>query len=404
MEGIKATIHKLAKHHFEDIVAIRRHLHQNPELSFEEAETAAFVAAQLDDLKIPYQKGVGGHGLVALIGREEDDRPVLALRADMDALPIEETNDVPYKSKRPGVMHACGHDVHTASLLGAARILQALKDRLPGRVKLFFQPAEERIPGGASLMIRDGALNPPTPLVIFGQHVHPPLRAGKVGMCGGRYMASTDELYISIKGKGGHGAIPHQNIDPVLLAAHLVVALQQIVSRRSDPTLPSVLTIGKIRSVGGATNVTPDEVQMEGTFRTMDETWRAEAHRLMQELGQGLVASMGGTCTFRVEKGYPYLTNEESLTQRAYQYAVDYLGEESVEELPIRMTGEDFAYFSQQMPACFYRLGTGNPEKNIISNIHTSTFDIDEEALMVGPGLMAWMAYQELRHLAAKQE
>ncbi|MCB0580531.1 MAG: amidohydrolase, partial [Phaeodactylibacter sp.] len=317
-------------------------------------------------------------------------------RADMDALPIEEANEVPYKSRKPGIMHACGHDVHTSSLLGAARILNDLKQDFEGTVKLIFQPAEERLPGGASLMIKEGVLENPRPATILGQHVHPPLEVGKVGMRAGNYMASADELYMTVKGKGGHGALPQDCIDPILIAAHILTALQQVISRNADPALPSVLTFGFIASAGGATNIIPNEVKLKGTFRTMDERWRFEAHQRMKRMAEGMAESMGGACELDIVVGYPVLFNNEALTQKAFRYAEEYLGKENVVELPIRMTAEDFAYYSQEMPACFYRLGTGNPARGITSPIHTNTFDVDEDCLALSTGLMAWMAVKEL--------
>ncbi|MCB0624240.1 MAG: amidohydrolase, partial [Saprospiraceae bacterium] len=290
---LKEKIRQLASEFHDEIVAVRRHLHAHPELSYQEEETSRFVAAKLGEWGISHQTGVAGHGIVGEIRGGKGAGRVIALRADMDALPIQEANDVPYRSQNPGVMHACGHDVHTASLLGAARILQSLSAEWSGVVKLLFQPAEERLPGGAKLMIEAGVLENPVPELIIGQHVHPPLAAGRVGLRPGRYMASADELYLTVKGRGGHGALPHDCVDPILVASHLIVALQQLVSRRSDPTIPSVLTIGKIESEGGSTNVIPNAVHMMGTFRTMDEQWRAEAHELMERLVDGLVRSMG---------------------------------------------------------------------------------------------------------------
>ena len=270
------------------------------------------------------------------------------------------------------------------------KFLNEIKSDFEGTVKLIFQPGEEQLPGGASIMIREGVLEDPSPSSIFGQHVHPPLEVGKVGFRGGQYMASTDELYVTITGKGGHGALPHNCVDPVVITAHLITALQQVISRNSNPTIPSVLTFGKINSTGGATNVIPNEVKLEGTFRTMDENWRKEAHIRMQTLAKGLVESMGGQCIFRIEGGYPSLINDPGLTYKAKAFAEEYLGKDRVEELPIRMTGEDFAFYSQQMPACFYRLGTGNAKKGITSPVHTDTFDIDEDCLEWSMGLLAW--------------
>ncbi|MBL7776560.1 MAG: amidohydrolase [Saprospiraceae bacterium] len=379
-----------------DVVGYRRHLHAHPELSFEEIQTGAYVAARLAEWGIEHRRGIAGTGVVALIKGKNPRRKVVALRADMDALPIQEANEAPYKSQNPGVMHACGHDVHTAALLGAARILHTLRDQFSGTVKCIFQPGEERLPGGASLMIREGVLQRPRPAGIFGQHVHPPLPAGMVGFRPGMYMASADEIYVTVKGRGGHAAMPQEVIDPVAIAAQLLMALQQIVSRYADPTIPTVLSFGKINSVGGATNVIPNEVKLEGTFRTMDEKWRADAHKRMVRIAGQVAKSMGGACEFNIVKGYPVLYNDAALTRRAQSWAREYLGPERVVELPLRMTAEDFAWYSQQIPACFYRLGTGNPARGITSPVHTNTFDIDEAALETGMGLMAWLAVREL--------
>ncbi len=389
-----ATIQRLAAAYAADAVAVRRHLHAHPELSFQETATVAYVAAELKKLGLD-PRPVAGTGLVALI-EGKPGGPCVALRADMDALPIQELSDVAYKSQTPGVMHACGHDVHTACLLSAARILVALKDEFRGSVKLLFQPGEERLPGGASLMIKEGVLANPAPKSVLGQHVFPHLPAGKIGLRPGRYMASTDELYLTIKGRGGHGAMPEQNLDPVLVAAHIIVAAQQIVSRRANPKIPSVLSFGKVIA-NGATNVIPDAVYMEGTFRTLNEEWRDEAHRLLRQLCEGLAASMGAVCELEIRRGYPYLENEPALTARTRAAAEEYLGPENVVELDQWMAAEDFAYFSQAAPACFYRLGTRAPDGRFAASVHTPTFDIDEAALAVGPGLMAWLAVRELQ-------
>ncbi len=389
-------IRTLAAQFHPDAVTCRRHLHMHPELSFQEVQTGQYIARQLRDWGVEYKHGMAGNGVVALIRGKKPGKRVVALRADMDALPIREANVVPYKSQNEGVMHACGHDVHSASLLGAVRILHSLREQFGGAVKCIFQPGEERLPGGASIMIREGVLRNPAPASIFGQHVHPPLRAGMVGFKAGMYMASADEIYVTVKGHGGHGAMPHECIDPVVIAAQIIVTLQQIVSRYSDPGTPSVLTFGKINSTGGATNIIPNEVKLEGTFRTMHEKWRAEAHKRMKRIAEGMARSMGGACEFNIVKGYPVLFNHEALTARARQWAVEFLGADRVADLPMRMTAEDFAWYSQEMPACFYRLGTGNPERGITSPIHTDTFDIDESALETGMGLMAWLAVKEL--------
>jgi len=391
---MKEKIQDLAKTIFDDVVATRRHLHSHPELSFHEVETSAFIAKKLDELGLAYER-MADNGLVALIKGEKPSDQVVALRADMDALPILEANDVPYKSQNTGVMHACGHDAHTSSLLGTAKILTSLRSEFGGTVKLIFQPAEEKLPGGASLMIKEGVLQNPTPQAVIGQHVMPFIDAGKVGFRAGKYMASADEIYVTVKGKGGHAAQPQQNIDPVLITAHILTALQQVVSRFADPKTPSVLSFGKVIA-NGATNVIPNEVYLEGTFRTMDEEWRAEAHIKMKKLAEGIAESMGGSCDFNIMKGYPFLVNEEKLTASARGFAVEYLGKENVLDLDIWMAAEDFAYYSQVADSCFYRLGTRNESRGITSSVHTPTFDVEESALQLSTGLMAYLAVKQL--------
>lgn len=393
---MKEKIQTLARQYQPETVADRRHLHQFPELSFQEIKTGQYVADQLAAIGVEYRQGVAGNGVVALLKGKNPRKRIIALRGDMDALPIREANQVPYKSQHEGIMHACGHDVHTASLLGVVRILHSLRAEWEGSVKCIFQPGEEKLPGGASIMIREGVLENPRPVSIFGQHVHPPLRAGMIGLKPGIFMASSDEIYVTVKGRGGHGAMPHECVDPVVITAQIIVALQQIISRYADPAIPSVLTFGKINSVGGATNVIPSEIKLEGTFRTMHEKWRTEAHRRMKKIAEGVAKGFGATCEFRIERGYPVLHNHEALTARTKKWATEYLGKDKVVDLPVRMTAEDFAYFAQAMPACFYRLGTGNPERGITSPVHTATFDVDESALEIGTGLMAWLAVQEL--------
>ncbi len=391
---IKEQIRQLSKNIFNDVVANRRHLHAHPELSFHEVETSAFVAAKLDALGLQYQK-MAANGLVALIKGDKPSDNVIALRGDMDALPITEANDVPYRSQNEGVMHACGHDVHTSSLLGTAKILTGLKSQFGGTIKLIFQPAEEKLPGGASLMIKEGVLENPKPQAVLGQHVMPLIDAGKVGFRAGKYMASTDELYVTVRGKGGHGAQPQQNIDPVIITAHILTALQQIVSRFADPKSPSVLSFGKVIA-NGATNVIPNEVYLEGTFRTMDEKWRSDAHIKMKKMAEGMAESMGGSCEFNIVRGYPFLVNEEKLTASARGFAEDYLGKENVVDLDIWMAAEDFAYYSQVADSCFYRLGTRNESRGITSSVHTPTFDVEESALELSTGLMAYLAIKQL--------
>lgn len=391
---IKDKIQALSGSIFEQVVGYRQHLHANPELSFKEFQTSAFIKGILTDWGIPFTE-MANTGVVGLIKGDLASDKIIALRADMDALPILEANEKPYTSKNPGVMHACGHDVHSSSLLGTAYILNSLKAEFGGTVKLIFQPAEEILPGGASIMIKEGVLENPKPQHIIGQHVMPLIDAGKVGFRSGIYMASTDELYVTVRGKGGHGAQPHQNIDPVLITSHIIVALQQIVSRNADPRLPSVLSFGKVIA-NGATNIIPNEVKLEGTFRTLNEEWRKEAKRLMKKMAEGIAESMGGSCEFNIMDGYPYLINEEKVTANARAFAEDYLGKENVLDLDIWMAAEDFAYYSQITDACFYRLGTGNKEKDTYYSVHTPNFDIDEDALKISTGLMAYMAVKQL--------
>ncbi|MCS5490958.1 M20 metallopeptidase family protein [Algoriphagus limi] len=393
---LKEKIKSLASAYKEEVIANRRHLHANPELSYKEFQTAKFVKEKLEQIGIQNLESKADTGWTALIEGRNPSKKIIALRADMDALPIVEANEVPYKSQNPGVMHACGHDAHTASLLGAAKILHEVRDQFEGTIKLLFQPGEEVAPGGASFMIRDGALENPRPSGIIGQHVMPYIPAGKVGFRQGIYMASADELYLTVKGKGGHGAMPETLIDPVLIASHLIVALQQVVSRAASPKIPSVLSFGRVEALG-ATNVIPNEVKIQGTFRTLNEDWRAAAHQKMQQIAHGLVEGMGGKLDFEIRKGYPFLQNDPELTARATDAAKEYLGEENVIDLDIWMAAEDFAYYSQEISGCFYRLGTRNEAKGIVSGVHTPTFDIEEDALEIGAGLMAWLAVSELQ-------
>ena len=395
MSTLLEQIKSLASANAQETVKNRHHLHQNPELSYQEKETQAYVEAQLKAMGISSNR-IADTGLIALIEGKNPSKKVIALRADMDALPIFEANQVPYKSQREGVMHACGHDVHTSSLLGTAKILQEIRGEFEGTVKLLFQPAEEKAPGGASIMIQDGALQNPIPNGILGQHVAPNIPVGKIGFREGMYMASADELYLTVKGKGGHGAMPDICVDPILIASHIIVAMQQIISRNKNPRLPSVLTFGKIEGLG-ATNIIPDEVKIQGTFRAMDEEWRADGLAKMKKLAEGMAEAMGGTCEFNVLKGYPFLQNNPALTRRMKEAAIEYMGQEHVIDLDIWMAAEDFAWYTHHVDACFYRLGTRNESRGIISGVHTPTFDIDEQALEIGPGLMAWLAIQELQ-------
>ncbi|MBK7107736.1 MAG: amidohydrolase [Bacteroidetes bacterium] len=396
MSNLKIQIQQLAESYFEEIRSIRRHLHTHPELSFEEYNTAAFIAEKLTEFGIPFTPNIAKTGIVGIISGKEKGKTI-ALRADMDALPITEANDIDYKSQNAGVMHACGHDVHTACLLGAAKILNTLKDSFNGTIKLIFQPSEERLPGGANEMITAGVLQNPEVDFIFGQHVFTPYKVGTLAFCPGKMMASTDELYITIKGKGGHAAYPHQLIDPVVISAQIITALQQLVSRSTSPTEPSVVSIGKVIA-NGATNVIPNEVYMEGTLRAMQEDARTMLQEKIKTTIHGIANAMGANAEVEIKIGYPSLINDIDLTERTITNAKEYLGEENVFIAEPRMGAEDFAFYSQKIASCFYRLGTGNPEKGITSNIHTPTFNIDEEALKIGMGFMAFNALKSIEY------
>lgn len=395
MTQLYPRIKELARVYHSETIAIRRHLHAHPELSGQEEMTAAFVAKRLEQMQIPFRSGVGGHGLVAHIRGALAGDGCVALRADMDALPIDEKNEVTYRSQNPGVMHACGHDAHTAALLGAAKILTEMRDSFGGTVKLIFQPSEERFPGGAKAMIADGALLDPVPGCIFGAHVFPGLEAGEAGSAAGPYMASTDEVYLTVKGKGGHAATPHQNTDPVVTGAQILLNLQQVVSRLAPPVIPTVLSFGRFIA-DGRTNIIPHQVKLEGTLRTFDEHWRAEAHHHITRIAQQTAASMGAECEVFIDKGYPFLVNHAGVVDLFFTTAKAYLGDEKVVALEQRMTAEDFAYFAQHTPSCFYRIGTASKKKGITANLHTPEFDIDEKSLETASGLMAALAVDAL--------
>ncbi len=386
-ETVETKIKSLAKNYAGEMIGIRRHLHANPELSYLEFETSKFVQQKLSELHIPFEIKATT-GVIGLIQGKNPGKRVVALRADMDALPIIEENNLPYKSTIPGVMHACGHDVHTSCLLGAAKILSELKDEWEGTVKLIFQPGEEKNPGGASLLIKEGVLENPAPQSIFGLHVHTILDVGKLSFRGGMVMASADEIYITIKGKGGHAAAPQFTADTILIASNLIVSLQQIVSRNNNPFNPSVLSITSFQG-GNTTNVIPSEVKLMGTFRAMDEDWRFKAHDLIKKMATGLVHSMGAEIDIRIDVGYPFVLNNELLSAAARLKAEAYLGKENVSETELRMGAEDFAFYSHKIPACFFRLGTRNEAKGITIGGHTPTFDVDEDAIEIGMGMMA---------------
>lgn len=402
---MRERIQQLNEEFFERIVAIRRTLHQNPELAYAERNTAKLVANALEPLGFDIHTGVAKTGVVATL-RGGKPGPALALRADMDALPIQEENafDLDFASRNDGVMHACGHDAHTASLLGTASILHRLREELPGSVRFLFQPSEEKLPGGALPMIQEGALGEafgPAPRAIFGQHVHPGLDAGKIGVRAGRYMASSDEIYITIEGKGGHAAAPHLlDADPVLAAAHTLLALQSVTSRHCPPDTPSVLSIGRFLAEG-ATNVIPGQVLLEGSFRSLDETWRFQAHDHIRRIAEKTAEAHGARVRVEIEAGYPVLSNDPASAQFVRDVAVDYVGEEHVVDLDLWYASEDFAWFLRETPGAFYRFGTRNEAKGIVHGLHTPRFAIDEEALRVAPGFMAYLTMEYLTREAA---
>jgi amidohydrolase len=385
---LKEKIKILAHSYQKNFIDIRRHLHAQPELSYKEFETSKFVQQKLAEFEIPFNV-IAVTGVVGIIQGENPESRIFALRADMDALPIQEENDVPYKSNNEGVMHACGHDVHTTCLLGAAKILNELKNEWEGTVKLIFQPGEERNPGGASIMIKEGVLDHPKPQGIAALHVNPGLEAGKLSFRSGRVMASADEIYITIKSKGGHAAAPHLTADTILVASHLVVSLQQIISRNNNPTSPSVLSICSFKG-GNTTNVIPSEVKLMGTFRAMDEEWRAKAHQLIRKQTIELAAAMGAEAEIHIDVGYPTVDNDEQLTMAAKEIARNFMGDKNVLETELRMGAEDFGYYTQKIPGCFFRLGVRNESLGIVHNVHTPRFNIDESAIETGMGVMAY--------------
>ena len=386
-ESLQQQIKTLSNKYAGEFISIRRHLHAHPELSYQEFETSRFVQQKLSALNIPFEIKATT-GVIGLLHGKNPGKRVVALRADMDALPITEENDVAYKSTNPGVMHACGHDVHTTCLLGAAKILSELKEEWEGTIKLIFQPGEEKNPGGASILIKEGVLENPAPQNIFGMHVHTTLQTGKLSFRGGMVMASADEIYITIKGKGGHAAAPQFTADIILIASHLIVSLQQIISRNNNPFNPSVLSITSFQG-GNTTNVIPSEVKLMGTFRAMDEAWRYKAHGLIKKMATEIVHGMGAEIDIKIDTGYPFVLNNEQLSAAARSKAESYLGKENVEETELRMGAEDFAFYSHKIPGCFFRLGTGNVAKGITIGGHTPTFDVDEDAIEIGMGMMA---------------
>ncbi len=393
MNDLKENIKKYAKSILCEIQEIRQFLHEYPELSFQEVKTSQFIQNKLDSYGISYKSGYVKTGIVAKLEGKNPNKKVIALRADLDALPITESPKNKFCSKNNGVMHACGHDMHMASLLGVAKILKQFKDHWEGTVLFIFQPGEELLPGGAKLLLETDALTPP-PHWIIGQHVLPDMSSGTVGFRSGMYMASGDEIYLTVKGEGGHAAMPNKCADTILIASHIIVALQQIVSRHCDPRIPTVLTFGDIQGKG-ATNIIPKEVKIAGTFRTMNEAWRTKAKQLITSIAQHTAESMGATCEVEIKHGYPFLINHEELTNQAKYAAIDFLGEKYVTNMDIRMTTEDFGYYSQHYPATFYRFGVKHENSGAL---HTSTFQADDKSLETAIGVMTWITISFLNN------
>jgi amidohydrolase len=391
---MKTALHHLIREKsdaiFHKVIAYREHMHMHPELSYQEFKTMEYVSSILTKLGIEHETGIGTTGIVGIIRADHhtDEMKCIGLRADLDALPIHEENDIACKSKNDGIMHACGHDVHTAILLGAAEIIHELRNELPAPVKLIFQPGEEKNPGGATLMLKDGVLENPPVSEMIALHVFPDMEVGKIGFKDGIYMASCDEIHLTINGKGGHGATPNQCIDPIMIGANIVTQLQQIVSRKCDPKIPCVLSFGHFEAMG-ATNIIPSKAHLKGTFRTMNEVWRAEALELIEKQIKLIAESSGATVELEISKGYPYLENDPEVTGKLRSKSIAFLGQDLVEELPIRLTSEDFAYYSHEVPVCFFRLGVRNEAKGITFGVHHPRFNIDNEALKVGVQLMS---------------
>ena len=391
---IQEQIKELAKHHFGDVIALRRHLHQYPELSKQEKETANFICNYLGKLQgVSFRRDIAGHGICGFVEGKPANKCV-ALRADMDALPICENTNLDFKSKNEGVMHACGHDVHMSVLLGAITILSELREQFSGKVMFIFQPSEEHYPGGAITMLNAGIFNNITPSKIFALHTTPEMDTGKIGIKEGKYMASTDEIYIEVRGKGGHGATPELDIDPIVAASHVVIALQTLVSRNANPTMPTTFSVGRFIAEG-RTNIIPSKVDLECIIRTFDEDWRKQAHKLIHRIAENTAKAYGATADVFIDHGYPYVYNNPELVKEARTIAKEYLGEENVLDINMRMTAEDFSYFAQKVPACYFRLGTriaGKP----ITNLHTANFDVDERCLEYGMGITALFAIKGL--------
>tara|TARA_B100001250_G_scaffold360362_1_gene337778 strand:+ start:378 stop:1571 length:1194 start_codon:yes stop_codon:yes gene_type:complete len=392
---ISAHIKEIASSIFPDIVSIRKWLHMHPELSFKEKETSKYICSILKKNNIYFINNIGGYGIVATVKGKNPDSKVIAFRADMDALPIEEKNEVDYKSIHKGVMHACGHDVHTSILIGTAIIINKLKEHLEGTIKFIFQPAEEKLPGGASLMIKDGVLSNPKVDKIIALHVFPEMQVGFLGFREGKYMAACDELEVTVQGKGGHAALPEKTINPITVAAEIIIETRKSIKQIGKDNL-YVLEYGDFHA-SGASNVIPENAFIKGTFRTMNEDFRKKACDLLLHKSKEIAIKYGVDCDYKIIKGYPSLFNNPKLTEECRELAIDFIGLEHISDLPIRMASEDFSFYSQACQACFFRLGVNNKEKGITHLVHTPKFDIDHHAIEIGIGLMSYFAIKLVR-------
>lgn len=387
---------QLSEKYFDKMVAIRRHLHQYPELSGEEQQTAQYITQVLDQIGIAYQKNIAGYGIVALLKGNLHGESCVALRADMDALPIKENNSNSYCSLNEGIMHACGHDFHTASLLGALMILNDLKDSFGGTIKAIFQPSEERYEGGAPFMIKEGVLHNPKVDYIFGLHADTALTSDQVGFRAGKYMASTDELHFTVVGKGGHAAMPLDVINPIPIAARLLLKWEEEIDKIKPNDTPFVMNFGRLIA-DGANNIIPNKAHLSGTLRVFDEEKRELILKRIEEIAIQVCQDNEAQCLVDIRRGYPMVVNDSEVTQKAIEIAENYLGKEHIVSLAIRTTAEDFSYFLQQVPGTFFRVGVSNPGKGIIHPLHSAQFDIDETALHTASEMFAKLAIEFLR-------
>jgi hippurate hydrolase len=388
---LREQILREAENLLPEIVEIRRHVHQHPELSYAEHETAAFISSKLDVMGIEHRSGIAGTGIVGFIRGEGAGRGLtIGLRADMDALPISEAGESEYRSWNEGVMHACGHDAHIAMLLGSAGIIKNLRKEFAGTVLLVFQPGEEKAPGGARMMIETGIFRNYDPDMFIAQHVLPDLPSGTVGFHAGPYLASCDEIYITVAGKGGHAAQPSQYTDQIYIASELVIRLKDTVAEKSKGQAATILAVGKITGMG-ATNVIPEKVEIACTFRTFDERWRQEAKEIIRNTASEIAGKRGVRIDVNIVEGYPVLVNDEALTERAGELSRQLLGEERVKEVPGRMSSEDFSFFAEKYPSFLFRLGI-TPDGEKMRPAHTPFFDLDESSMATGTATMAWLA------------